>query len=395
MACSAAPRKNVAPGVFTANEAPPTEVIPFHHEMAQCPTQPTVISFFCEVAPASGGETPILPSCWAARYLKTAFPSIAASLRARGVRYVRVIPDGDDESSPLGRSWQSTFGVQTREEAEAAIARMEMRCEWLPNGDVRTTTKRMPFFTEHNGKELFYNACVAALVGWGDSRNEASKTVMYGDGHPLEPAALDALHACARYMREVQVAFQWRAGDMLILDNRTTMHSRATFTPPRRILAAVSGPPMGSLPLPPTAARAGSELAARVPSLTLRSKDCMPVIGLGTWKIPKEATATAVHAAIKQGYRHLDCACDYGNEKQVGQGIALAIAEGLVTREELFIVSKLWNTYHAPEHVKPACLKSLDDLGLDYLDLYVRTSFFNPPIALPSPPSSPSLPFIA
>ena len=89
------------------------------------------------------------------------------------------------------------------------------------------------------------------------------------------------------------------------------------------------------------------------------------------WKIPKERTADLVFEAIKIGIRAFDCACDYGNEVQVGQGLARAIAEGLVTRQELFITSKLWNTYHAQEHVELAARKSLSDLGLEYFDLYL------------------------
>jgi D-xylose reductase len=106
-------------------------------------------------------------------------------------------------------------------------------------------------------------------------------------------------------------------------------------------------------------------------TLTLRTGHELPAMGLGTWKIPREACADTVHAAIVAGYRHLDCACDYGNEVEVGRGIARAIAEGVVTREELWITSKLWNTYHRPEHVEPALRRSLADLGLDYLDLYL------------------------
>jgi D-xylose reductase len=106
-------------------------------------------------------------------------------------------------------------------------------------------------------------------------------------------------------------------------------------------------------------------------NLTLRTGHAMPALGLGTWKIPRDVCAEAVHAAIALGYRHLDCACDYGNEVEVGRGIARAIDEGLVTREDLWITSKLWNTYHAPEHVEPAIRRTLTDLGLDYVDLYL------------------------
>ena len=97
----------------------------------------------------------------------------------------------------------------------------------------------------------------------------------------------------------------------------------------------------------------------------------MPQVGLGLWKIAKEDCAQTVYDAIAAGYRHLDSACDYGNEVEVGQGIAKALADGLCTREELWITSKLWNTYHAPEHVQLALEKTLKDLGVDYLDLYL------------------------
>lgn len=97
----------------------------------------------------------------------------------------------------------------------------------------------------------------------------------------------------------------------------------------------------------------------------------MPKVGLGLWKIPKEQCAEAVYDAISLGYRHLDSACDYGNEEEVGEGIRKAIEESLCTREELWVTSKLWNTYHSKQHVKPALLRSLNDLGLAYLDLYL------------------------
>jgi D-xylose reductase len=78
-----------------------------------------------------------------------------------------------------------------------------------------------------------------------------------------------------------------------------------------------------------------------------------------------------VQAAIGAGYRHLDCACDYGNEREVGAGIATALRDKLCRRDELWVTSKLWNTYHEPKHVRAACERSLKDLGLEVLDLYL------------------------
>lgn len=106
-------------------------------------------------------------------------------------------------------------------------------------------------------------------------------------------------------------------------------------------------------------------------ALTLPDGGAFPAVGLGLWKLPKPAAPRLVQEAIRLGYRHLDCACDYGNEPEVGVGIAAARAAGLCRREDLWVTSKLWNTYHEPKHVRAACERSLRDLGLDYLDLYL------------------------
>jgi len=98
-------------------------------------------------------------------------------------------------------------------------------------------------------------------------------------------------------------------------------------------------------------------------------KGRMPVVGFGTWKTPDGITQQLVYDAIKIGYRHIDAAAVYGNEQDVGAGISRALSEGICKRDELWVTSKLWNTYHKKEHVRPACQRILSDLGLDYLDL--------------------------
>lgn len=97
----------------------------------------------------------------------------------------------------------------------------------------------------------------------------------------------------------------------------------------------------------------------------------MPALGLGTWKSESGEVYTAVKTAIKEGYRHIDCAPIYGNEKEIGHAISECINEGLVIREDLWITSKLWNDAHARADVVPALRQTLIDLQIDYLDLYL------------------------
>ena len=97
----------------------------------------------------------------------------------------------------------------------------------------------------------------------------------------------------------------------------------------------------------------------------------IPPIGFGFWKVAREDAAQTAYEAIRAGYRHLDCAADYGNEAQVGEGIARALDDGLAAREDLWITSKLWNTFHGREHAMEGAQKSLADLGLAYFDLYL------------------------
>lgn len=122
--------------------------------------------------------------------------------------------------------------------------------------------------------------------------------------------------------------------------------------------------------------------------LKFNNGDQMDAIGLGTWKSEKGKVTEAVKIALENGYKHIDCAATYGNEAEVGEAFKEIFGKGEVKRDDVWVTSKLWNNAHKKEDVIPALKKTLDDLNLEYLDLYLMhwPVAFKPGVAFPEKP---------
>ncbi len=235
---SNAVRINRTPRVFSANEAPPEVQIFFHHEMAQTPLYPKYIMFFCEVASEQGGATPLCRSDILYQRLQQQCPEFAVKCEQQGLRYTNVMPDSDDASSGMGRSWQKTLGVSTKDAAETRLKELNYSYQWLDNGCLKATTPPLPAVMEvRPGQKTFFNQLIAAYCGWKDARNDPSEAIRHGDGSKLDG---DAVRVAMDLAEELAFDHMWQAGDIVILDNTVAMHARRPFVGTRKVLASLA-----------------------------------------------------------------------------------------------------------------------------------------------------------
>lgn len=234
---SNAVRVNVTERVFTANEAPPSTTIFLHHEMAQTPLYPSKLFFYCEIAPEQGGATPLCRSDMLFARLSEEEPEIATAFEQRGVRYSNVMPGENDMGSGQGRSWRSTLGVDTRAEAEVRLHQLGYDWQWLEGDSLRAKTPVLPAVRDlGRGRKSFFNQLIAAFCGWSDKRNDAARTITFGDGEPITDAHMATAIALSE---ELTHDHAWQAGDVVLVDNFSVMHGRKPFGGKRRVLASL------------------------------------------------------------------------------------------------------------------------------------------------------------
>jgi alpha-ketoglutarate-dependent taurine dioxygenase len=234
------PRSKVGKNVYTSTEYPPELTISMHNELSYAAHWPSRLLFYCEKAPATGGATPVVDG---ARWLASLDPGIRAAF-AGGVRYTQNLHDG----MGFGKSWQDTFETGDREAVEAYLVGADATWEWnadgLRIGQVRPATVRHPVTAEEVWFSQFDQWHPAGL---GDetamelasimAEDELPQSVTFADGGPI-PAEY-AVHVRDQGLAEA-VDVDWRAGDLLLIDNVLVGHGRRSFTGQRRVLVAMS-----------------------------------------------------------------------------------------------------------------------------------------------------------
>jgi alpha-ketoglutarate-dependent taurine dioxygenase len=234
---SNAVRINYTERVFSANEAPPAVKILLHHEMAQTPLFPANILFFCEIAAEQGGATPVCRSDILFERLQAELPQFVSDLECKGLKYSNVMPGVNDPNSGMGRSWQSTLGVETKEQAESRLRELGYTWQWLDQDCLRATTPILPAIREiAPGRKTLFNQLIAAYAGWSDLRNDPSNAIRHGDESKLDAEAVARLIELAD---ELSFDMAWQAGDAVLIDNTVAMHGRRPFVGKRKVLASL------------------------------------------------------------------------------------------------------------------------------------------------------------
>ena len=225
---SNAVRINKTNKVFTANEAPREVEIFLHHEMAQTPTYPKNIFFFCKSASETGGETPLCRSDQLYEELLKEDKTLIESFEKFGVIYNSIMSSGDELISGQGRSWQKTLGVSSKNAAEAKLSELGYSWNWIEGDNLSVTTKPLKATKElKDGKKSFFNQVIAASLGWKKSSKNQIAPVRFGNDQEIDPSAIEHISELAQSLTLLR---SWQDNDILLIDNYRVMHGRKPFS---------------------------------------------------------------------------------------------------------------------------------------------------------------------
>ena len=225
---SNAVRINKTNKVFTANEAPREVEIFLHHEMAQTPTYPKNIFFFCKSASETGGETPLCRSDQLYEALLKEDKTLIESFEKFGVIYNSIMSSGDELISGQGRSWQKTLGVSSKNDAEAKLSELGYSWNWIEGDNLSVTTKPLKATKElKDGKKSFFNQVIAASLGWKKSSKNQISPVRFGNDQEIDQSAIEHISELAQSLTLLR---SWQDNDILLIDNYRVMHGRKPFS---------------------------------------------------------------------------------------------------------------------------------------------------------------------
>ncbi|MBV9993779.1 MAG: TauD/TfdA family dioxygenase [Caulobacteraceae bacterium] len=252
-AAGAAPRANIQGRVFEATRSPPEVSITLHQEMAYLPAFPSRLAFFCNHAPDSGGETLIGD---VRRFEALVSQRFRGEVEARGVRYVRSFrsPDFAVEEPRLEglyKTWAEAFSTDDPVKVEAECAAMGLECVWNADGGV-SVRYDSPGFVRHpvTGRQLWFNQIatqtmtdatygpevMGAFRRLSGAEHPLPYVTTFADGGPIAEADVAAVR---QTLAGLQVAFPWRQGDLMLIDNFLTFHGRSPYAGRRDVQVAL------------------------------------------------------------------------------------------------------------------------------------------------------------
>ncbi|MGL5795818.1 MAG: TauD/TfdA family dioxygenase, partial [Waterburya sp.] len=233
------PRTGVSDKVYGSTPYPADKTILFHNESSHLHCYPQKIWFFCVQPAQEGGETPIVDCRQVYQLLDS---KVREKLEQKQLMYVRNYIEG------LDVSWQNFFHTEDKTVVEEHCRQSEMEFEWLPNNGLRTRKIR-PAIAQHpiTKEKTFFNQIQLHHISYLDTHVRESllsvfgeeslpRNVYYGDGSPLEIEDIEAIN---RAYKQATVSFPWQQGDVLMLDNLLTAHSRNPYKGERKIVVAM------------------------------------------------------------------------------------------------------------------------------------------------------------
>ena len=236
------PREKITSNVYTSTSFPPEEHISMHNEKSFSNNYPSLVFFFCEIAPTKGGETPLLDG---RRLYNMLDPALIRRFKDKKLKYVMNLHGGHG----LGKSWQTCFEQSNPKLVESYLEKIGAAYQWKPDGGLRTEECVMPVIQHPKTGEwaFFSQADQWHPSRWDDETLADLSEIMaeedffhhcyYGDGSALDPKDLDQIRAIAGKER---VLFPWQKDDFLVVDNLICLHGRQPFEGPRRILVSMA-----------------------------------------------------------------------------------------------------------------------------------------------------------